>query len=238
MKKAFLFLGSVFMVLQMQAQVKITAEELDKAKDQTENQILDVRTEKEFQEGHVKNAKNINWNDKALFESAITKLDKNKPVYVYCLGGGRSKQAAALLTEKGFQVFDYSGGMMDWRNSDRPVVKEVKANSSDNEKTSGLSMDQFNKLVNSADVVLVNYSAVWCGPCQTLKPTILKIQKEQAKKVKVVRLDADANPELMKALKITGIPRIGLFKNGKEVWKHTGVISEEKIMAQVNKVAK
>lgn len=231
-----MMLGLIFATFQLQAQTKIGSAEIEKVKDKKNIQLLDVRTTKEFQDGHIKNAKNLDWNNKEEFKNAVAKLDKSKPVYVYCLGGGRSKQASAYLTDMGFQVYDYSGGMMDWRNSNKAEVKEKEGSTKDSKSGKGLTEEQFNHLVNSQDVVLVNYSAVWCGPCQELKPTILKIQSRESK-VKVVRLDADENRNLLKHKKISEIPKLSLFKNGKEVWSHTGIISEAELMKQINKAA-
>jgi len=236
MRKLCVMLGLIFATFQLQAQTKIGSAEIEKVKDKKNIQLLDVRTTKEFQDGHIKNAKNLDWNNKEEFKNAVAKLDKSKPVYVYCLGGGRSKQASAYLTDMGFQVYDYSGGMMDWRNSNKAEVKEKEGSTKDSKSGKGLTEEQFNHLVNSQDVVLVNYSAVWCGPCQELKPTILKIQSRESK-VKVVRLDADENRNLLKHKKISEIPKLSLFKNGKEVWSHTGIISEAELMKQINKAA-
>ncbi len=65
-------------------------------------QILDVRTPDEYNSGHIKNALLANWNDKSEFERRISFLDKTKPVYVYCLAGGRSAAAAKKIIAIGF----------------------------------------------------------------------------------------------------------------------------------------
>src|SRR5690606_13694059 len=59
-------------------------------------QILDVRTPDEFASEHIDNAVNLNWNS-ADFETQAANYDKSKPVYLYCLSGGRSKKAAKKL---------------------------------------------------------------------------------------------------------------------------------------------
>ncbi|MCE3295731.1 MAG: uncharacterized protein K0R65_1445 [Crocinitomicaceae bacterium] len=78
-------------------------------------QLVDVRTNKEFEAGHIGDAQNINY-FAAGFKEQINKLDKEKPVYVYCQGGGRSGAAAKMLVEMGFkEVFDLEGGYDDWK---------------------------------------------------------------------------------------------------------------------------
>lgn len=77
-------------------------------------QLLDVRTEEEYGASHLKDAQNIcvTNND---FQEKVKKLDKNKPVYVYCKKGGRSADAAKILKDMGFkEVYDLEGGITNW----------------------------------------------------------------------------------------------------------------------------
>ncbi|WP_366187075.1 rhodanese-like domain-containing protein [Flavobacterium ovatum] len=77
-------------------------------------QIIDVRTPEEFEEEHLISAKNINWNGDN-FDTEAEKLDKSKPVFVYCKSGGRSKKASAKLTELGFEnIYELDGGFLQW----------------------------------------------------------------------------------------------------------------------------
>jgi rhodanese-related sulfurtransferase len=77
-------------------------------------QLVDVRTQEEFGVSHLKDAQNICvTNDD--FQEKVKTLDKNKPIYVYCKKGGRSAQAAQILTEMGFtKVYDLEGGITNW----------------------------------------------------------------------------------------------------------------------------
>lgn len=78
-------------------------------------QLIDVRTSMEFKAGHIGNAQNIDFLQRDTFKTKIEKLDRDKPVYLYCKMGGRSHKAAILLQEMGFKkVYDYSGGYDDW----------------------------------------------------------------------------------------------------------------------------
>ncbi len=79
-----------------------------------EAQLIDVRTSGEYNGGHIGNAKNIDFNG-ANFKTNIAKLDKTKPVLVYCQAGGRSGKAAAMMKEMGFtKVYDLEGGYGNW----------------------------------------------------------------------------------------------------------------------------
>lgn len=86
--------------------------------------LLDVRTPAEYSDGHLANATNIDFRD-ARFDDAIGKLDKNKPVLVYCLSGGRSSAASEKLVAAGFkEVYNLKGGITSWRASGKPVTAE------------------------------------------------------------------------------------------------------------------
>ena len=79
-------------------------------------QLVDVRTAKEYRKGHLGKAMNIDYYAKKDFEKEFEKLDKNKPLYLYCRSGFRSRKAAAKLIEMGFsKIYDLKGGLNNWR---------------------------------------------------------------------------------------------------------------------------
>ena len=89
---------------------KVEKAEFSKLMKKSGVQLIDVRTSREFSNGFITGAKNIDYNGDS-FEKQIKKLDKNKPVLVYCAAGGRSENAAELLKEWGFkEVYDLIGG--------------------------------------------------------------------------------------------------------------------------------
>jgi len=78
-------------------------------------QLVDVRTSKEYQGGHIKNALNIDFYNASNFAESFEKMDKSKPVYLYCRSGARSQKAARRLVDMGFsQIYDLKGGYMRW----------------------------------------------------------------------------------------------------------------------------
>jgi len=86
-------------------------------------QLIDVRSPEEFQEGHLKGAKLINFYASD-FEKNISALDKNKPVMVYCQSGNRSGQAAAKMNLLGFKlVYNMKGGINAWKGANLPLEK-------------------------------------------------------------------------------------------------------------------
>ncbi len=80
-------------------------------------QLVDVRTPKEYQEGFIDDAINIDFMNQETFNEAFNKLDKNKPLYIYCRSGNRSQQSVALLQALGFkEIYDLKGGYLAWSN--------------------------------------------------------------------------------------------------------------------------
>jgi thioredoxin len=191
----------------------------------TENpQILDVRTPDEFESEHIDNAVNVNWNSDD-FATKAASYDKSKPVFVYCLSGGRSKQAAEKLNELGFTtVYNLDGGIMKWDSEgfSNPSAAQV-----------GMTMNDFNDLLNSDKKVLVDFYAEWCGPCKQMEPYILKMQKEMADKVVIIRIDVDKNKTLATQLKIDQLPTLVIYENKAVQWKNTGLISEQDLKKQL-----
>lgn len=197
---------------------KLSADEFEKELNATSTAILlDVRTPEEFAERHLKDALNINFNSDD-FEAQVGGLDKTKTVFVYCLSGGRSAKATDLLTKKGYNVYELQGGILAWANAGKPLIETTR------EK--GISMDNYLAQVSKEKLVLVDFNAVWCGPCKKLKPIVHKVVEKNEQKVELLELDIDENSTLAEKMHIDQIPLLILYKNGKEVWRNFGLIGE------------
>ena len=86
-------------------------------------QLIDVRTDKEFLKGHITGAKQINISSDSFVEE-INKLDKTKPVILYCAVGVRSTAAIEKIRNLGFPIiYNYIGGIRDWKRQQLPLVK-------------------------------------------------------------------------------------------------------------------
>lgn len=97
---------------------KITTSTLETVlKNDSEIQLVDVRTPAEWEKGIIKNAIKIDVTSSNFQNKALKELDKTKPVYLYCRSGGRSLIAAEALLEKGFEVYNIEGGYMQWQQN-------------------------------------------------------------------------------------------------------------------------
>ena len=188
--------------------------------------VLDVRTPGEYSEGHIKYALNVDWSGDS-FDQQIEALDKNEPLFVYCLSGGRSSSAASHLREVGFkEVYELNGGMMKWNASNLPVTTDASAKPKDQ----GMTSEEFKKLTTSDKLVLVDVFAEWCGPCKKMAPSLEEIAEEMADKVTIIRIDSDKNPFISNELKIEALPTLILYKNNQIVWQNIGFLSKEEII--------
>jgi thioredoxin len=199
----------------------------DKIKELPNATIIDVRTPDEFSKGHLANANNYDWNGDE-FEKQIALLDKSKPIFVYCLSGGRSSSAASKMRSDGFKtVFELDGGIMKWRGANLPETTDNTVASN------GMSKLQFDALLNSDKLVLIDFYADWCAPCKKMKPYLDEISKDMAEKVVVIRINADDNQALCKELKIDALPVLQLYKNKTLTWTNTGFIDKAEVVKQL-----
>jgi thioredoxin 1 len=188
--------------------------------------ILDVRTPEEFSKGHLENAQNIDFNG-ADFKTKVANIDKEQAVFVYCLSGGRSASAATQMRADGFKkVYELEGGIMKWRAEKLPETNNETGNTN---STAGITLAQFDALLNEEKLILVDVYADWCGPCQQMKPSLDAIAIEKASQVKLVRIDADKNPELCNSLKIEALPTLLLYRKKKLIWSNVGLVEKEVI---------
>lgn len=203
-----------------------TAEFLDSLN--SENVVLlDVRTAAEFNDGTIANAKNIDWNNRETFESYINTLDKNQPIYLFCLSGGRSKKAAAYLAEKDFSVFELQGGYLKYQNEQKNAIDSTTDTKDE------LTQASFQDLIKSNPKVLVDFTAEWCAPCKLMRPYLDEIDRDKENGIKVIFIDADKNKKLLNLLEISAIPRLQFFKNGKLAWDHTGGIERDVLLQAI-----
>ncbi|MGZ3692946.1 MAG: thioredoxin [Bdellovibrionota bacterium] len=106
----------------------------------------------------------------------------------------------------------------------------------DNEYVFTLTDQNFQtSVLDAKEPVLVDLWAAWCGPCRALAPTIDELATEYAGKVKVAKLDIDANPAIPAQFGVKGIPTVLIFKNGLLVDKFVGMQPKEKYTEALKK---
>jgi thioredoxin 1 len=207
----------------------LTSDSFEKRLNEDKNQqIVDVRSPDEFSKSHIENAFNINLEGKE-FHQQVSALDKSRPVFVYCLSGGRSAKAAAYMRKKGFkEVYELNGGLMQWNLQKKPVVAKIAS-------APGMSSKTFISHLSKKKLVLVDFYARWCAPCKKMSPELQALQEEYRNDMTLLKINADENNALMDSLKIEALPGILLFRDGKKVWTNFGLTDKETIRKQIDK---
>lgn len=197
-------------------------------------QIIDVRTAEEFQSGHLKNAINIDINSNDFSEKA-EKLYKEMPVYVYCQSGKRSLNAANELSTMGFKnIVNMSGGIKEWKSNGYEVTAPEVAISNNSGAINNKDVSTFKEAIKGDKLVMVDFNATWCGPCQRMAPYVEKMQATLTNDCLVYMIDTDEYPTIAQEYDIQNLPTLMFFKNGKVLDKKIGYTEENKLMELIN----
>jgi len=221
------FISLLIFSCSAQTKTSLSADEFEKAISTKDSvQVLDVRTPAEYNSGHIANALQADWNDPAEFNRRVAFVDKNKPVYVYCLAGGRSAAAATQLRQAGYEnVYELKGGMNAWKAANKSVQGKTTAKQ--------MSLDAFQQTVTGSKTVLVDFGAEWCPPCKKMEPVMKSLQQDHAGKFTLLNVDGGNDQDIMQQYKVTALPVFIIFKDGKQVWRKDGIATEQEIAAHL-----
>ncbi|WGD34275.1 thioredoxin [Olleya sp. YS] len=95
-------------------------------------------------------------------------------------------------------------------------------------------MSKFSDIIHQDKPVLVDFFATWCGPCQTLGPILKDVKDTLGDGVSIIKIDVDKNQALAAKYQVRGVPTMILFKNGKQVWRQSGVLQKNDIINLIN----
>jgi thioredoxin 1 len=190
--------------------------------------LLDVRTMREFQNGHIANAGNLNYYAFD-FRRRLLLLPKDQPIYLYCNTGYRSDRAADFLIRNGYErVYNLQHGIMEWDLHDLPVAIDPNAQPDMDDK---FEPSDFAGLIENEPVVFVDFYAPWCGPCRQMMPMIDSLKTEYHERIPVIKVNADASKRLMRELKLVTVPYLVLYRNGELVFDHKGIMKREEVVS-------
>jgi thioredoxin 1 len=96
-------------------------------------------------------------------------------------------------------------------------------------------MSDFNEIINSEKPTLVDFYATWCSPCQMLTPILEGVSTEVGDNAKVLKVDIEKNMETASQYGVRSVPTLILFKEGKEVWRQTGLTQKNVLVETINR---
>ncbi len=190
--------------------------------------IIDVRTQREYERGHIDNSLNLNIYSRE-FKNGLKDFLKDEPVYIYCLSGSRSNKAAKILADMGFEeVYNLQRGLIDWNRNNLPlrVGSQLPATNTENE----MGFEKFDNITKANEIVFLNVYAPWCAPCKKMKPQIEELEKEYAGKISFVKVNADENSTFLKQMDIASVPHIALYNRGKQVYAKNSYASKSELI--------
>lgn len=87
----------------------------------------------------------------------------------------------------------------------------------------------FDSIINDSRPVIVDFHALWCSPCKMQSPILKEVASELGERVRIIKIDVDKNAQVAGQYSVQSVPTIIIFKNGRAMWRQSGVVSKNQI---------
>lgn len=91
-------------------------------------------------------------------------------------------------------------------------------------------MSNFNTIIDSEKPVLVDFYAIWCGPCKMLSPILKEVKDNLGDQISIIKIDIDKNQQVAAQYQVRGVPTMILFQKGKQLWRQSGVVDKNTLI--------
>jgi thioredoxin 1 len=88
----------------------------------------------------------------------------------------------------------------------------------------------FDTIINDTKPVIIDFHALWCGPCKVQSPILKELATEIGDRIRVIKIDVDQNPEVASRYQIRSVPTLMIFKNGEMKYKQPGVHTKQQLI--------
>lgn len=86
-------------------------------------------------------------------------------------------------------------------------------------------MENFNEIINSEQLTLVDFFATWCGPCKTMHPVLEQLKEQMGDRLRILKIDVDKNEAISASYRVQAVPTLMLFRKGELLWRQSGALS-------------
>lgn len=93
----------------------------------------------------------------------------------------------------------------------------------------------FSEIIKGSKPVLVDFFAEWCGPCKMMTPILKEVKEKVGDEVKILKIDVDKNQQVASTYQIQGVPTLMIFKEGKVLWRQSGVVNAKQLQEILSK---
>ena len=91
-------------------------------------------------------------------------------------------------------------------------------------------MENFNEIINSEQLTLIDFFATWCGPCKMMHPVLEQLKAELGDSIRIIKIDVDKNNSLASNYRVQSVPTLMLFRRGEQLWRQSGALPLSSLM--------